>query len=133
MTSLFVPLFALPFGAQLEGLLRGDTLPDPTPSPTEVLRPGLSKWDVTPGLIGFLAMFCVVLAAVAVWFSMTGKLRKIQHDERLQASAQEARDAGAAQGNPFVEPGDAPSSGTAGDAPSSDGPKPPESDPETGS
>lgn len=63
----------------------------PTPSPTEVLRPGLDKWDVTPGLIGFLAMFCVVLAAVAVWFSMSGKLRKIQHDERMQASGEQAR------------------------------------------
>lgn len=92
MTSLFVSLHTFALATELGSVLRGDVLPEPTPSPTEVLRPGLSQWDVTPGLIGFIAMFCIVLAAVAVWFSMTGKLRKIQHDERRQASAAAARD-----------------------------------------
>lgn len=60
--------------------------PSPTPSPTDVLRPGLTKWDVSPGLVGFLAMFAVALAGVAVWFSMAGKLRKIRFDERRAAA-----------------------------------------------
>lgn len=85
--AILSQLFVADFGSWLHA----DGAAEPTPSPTEVLRPGLDKWDVTPGLLGFIAMFCIVLAAVAVWFSMSGKLRKIQYDERMEASAAEAR------------------------------------------
>lgn len=68
-------------------LVAFDTPPSPAPGPTDVLRPGLTEWDVSPGLIGFLAMFVVVVASVAVWFSMNGKLRRIQHDEKRMAEA----------------------------------------------
>ncbi len=88
--GISVTILSQPFVTDVAAWLRIDGA-EPTPSPTEVLRPGLSKWDVTPGLLGFLAMFCVVLAAVAVWFSMSGKLRKLQHDERMEASAAQAR------------------------------------------
>ena len=81
----------------LASVLFADVTPSPTPSPGDVLRPGLSEWDVTPGLAGFVAMFLVVLAAVAVWFSMNKKLRKLQFDERRMNSAAAARSADSAQ------------------------------------
>lgn len=89
--SFSAAILSQSFVADLGNWLQAEGAAEPTPSPTEVLRPGLEKWDVTPGLLGFIAMFCIVLAAVAVWFSMSGKLRKIQHDERMQASAAQAR------------------------------------------
>lgn len=91
MTSVSAAILSQPLVADFGNWLHADGAAEPTPSPTEVLRPGLEKWDVTPGLLGFIAMFCIVLAAVAVWFSMSGKLRKLQHDERMEASAAQAR------------------------------------------
>ncbi len=130
MTTATATLMSQPWVTDLGNWLQADG-PTPTPSPTEVLRPGLSKWDVTPGLLGFLAMFCVVLAAVAVWFSMSGKLRKIQHDERRQASAAQARaDATLPAVDPTFEDA-TPEEPTAGDskAPSTDPTEPDDQNP----
>lgn len=89
-------------------LVAFDVPPSPAPGPTDVLRPGLTEWDVSPGLIGFLAMFVVVVASVAVWFSMNGKLRRIQHDEKRMAEAAGAEaDAPNDAAAPDVAPGSA--------------------------
>ena len=55
----------------------------PSPAPTDGdLRPGLEPTDVSPGLPGFLTIFAVALACVALFLSMNKQLRKVRHDER---------------------------------------------------
>jgi hypothetical protein len=50
-----------------------------TTPPTDELRPGLDPTDISPGLIGFVVTFLVAAAAVLLFLSMSGKLRKVSH------------------------------------------------------
>jgi hypothetical protein len=67
----------------------------PPPTPAGELDP----YDVSPGLIGFLVVFAIVLACIPLFRSMTGKLRKVEHRARTL-------DAGAAAGDPAAGGGD---------------------------
>ncbi|MFF2621604.1 hypothetical protein [Oerskovia jenensis] len=58
-----------------------ETTPSPAPTGGD-LRPGLEPTDVSPGLPGFLTIFAVALACVALFLSMNKQLRKVRHDER---------------------------------------------------
>ena len=58
---------------------------DPSPNPTEgTLRPGLEEWQVSPGLIGFVATFALALACVALFLNLSKHLRKVGHNAREQ-------------------------------------------------
>lgn len=50
----------------------------PSPNPTPGLREGLDESIISPGLAGFLAVFGVALAAVVLFYSLTGKLRRVK-------------------------------------------------------
>lgn len=59
----------------------------------------LTEYDVSPGVIGFLVTFAVVVACIPLFRSMTGKLRKVdrraQEEAREEAAREEAaREAG---------------------------------------
>ncbi|MFC8922646.1 hypothetical protein [Cellulosimicrobium sp. NPDC057127] len=57
----------------------------PAPSPTDdPLRPELEPTDVSPGLAGFLAIFAVALAAVALFFGLSRQLRRMRHNAEAQ-------------------------------------------------
>lgn len=43
------------------------------------LRPGLEPLDVSPGLLGFVVVFAMVLACIPLFRSMSGKLRGVDH------------------------------------------------------
>lgn len=43
------------------------------------LRPGLDPLDVSPGLLGFLVVFALVVACIPLFRSLTGKLRGVEH------------------------------------------------------
>jgi len=49
-----------------------------TPSP-EPSRGELDPNDVSPGLLGFVVMFAIVLVCIPLFRSMTGKIRRIEH------------------------------------------------------
>lgn len=58
-------------------------VPGATPEPS----PGVDTLDpnaVTPGVLGFLVIFAVVLACIPLFLSMTGKLRRVEHRARLE-------------------------------------------------
>jgi len=56
-----------------------------TPSPSDdPLRPELEPTDVSPGLSGFLAIFAVALAVVALFFSLSRQLRRMRHNAEVQ-------------------------------------------------
>ncbi|MGO1317415.1 MAG: hypothetical protein ACTMIR_10330 [Cellulomonadaceae bacterium] len=78
------------------------TAPSPSPSPTDVLRPDLNPYDVTPGLLGFLAAFFLALVGILGWFSMNRKVRRIAYDERAgkATEATEATEAAEAEKAP---------------------------------
>ena len=63
----------------------------PSPSPTDVLRGDLNEYDVTPGLIGFLAIFFIAVVCILGWFSMNRRVRRLRFEERAEA-AREPRD-----------------------------------------
>lgn len=77
-------------------------VPSPAPSPAAELDP----YDVSPGLLGFLVIFAVVLACIPLFRSMTGKVRRLEHRARAEADAEQDRagvdaaQGGAAQGGP---------------------------------
>jgi len=51
--------------------------------------------SVSPGLVGFLATFGVVLAAILLLLNMTARLRRMKHREELDAEREQAaQDAG---------------------------------------
>ena len=84
----------------------------PGPSPTDdVLRGDLNAYDVTPGLIGFLAIFAIAVVCVLGWFSMNRRVRRLRFAER----ALERETAGGAAGpRDAAQPDDAePSDGSA--------------------
>lgn len=67
--------------AALAALLPAETL---TPSPSDVLRPGLDPYDVSPGLLGFLAIFAVASVCVLGWLSLNRKVRRMRFAERAE-------------------------------------------------
>ena len=84
-----------------------ETTPSPAPTGGE-LRPGLEPTDVSPGLPGFLTIFAVALACVALFLSMNKQLRKVRHDERSGRPGDGA-DASAGDGGSGAAPDDGPS------------------------
>lgn len=60
------------------------TDPDPTSTttlkPEEQLRPELTEYDVSPGLVGFLVVFVIAVATILLLLNLTKKLRKVSHD-----------------------------------------------------
>ena len=52
-----------------------------------VLRDGVDPEDVSPGVLGFLVIFAVVLACIPLFRSMTSKLRGVEHRARREESA----------------------------------------------
>lgn len=69
-----------------------------TPSPSGTSRV-LDETQVTPGLIGFLATFGIVLATVFLVIDMTRRVRRLRYRQRVvearQAEARAARAAAA--------------------------------------
>ncbi len=64
----------------------------PAPSPSEdPLRPELEPTDVSPGLAGFLAIFAVALAAVALFFGLSRQLRRMRRNAEDQGIPVEDR------------------------------------------
>ena len=56
-----------------------------TPSPSEdPLRENLDPNDVSPGLVGFLAIFAVALATVGLFFGLSRQLRRMRHNAEAQ-------------------------------------------------
>ncbi|MDO8106848.1 hypothetical protein Q6348_06515 [Isoptericola sp. b441] len=57
-----------------------------TPAPT----PGgqLDAYDVSPGLLGFLVTFAVVVVLIALLVSMTRKLRRLKHNAEAGREAE---------------------------------------------
>lgn len=43
------------------------------------LREGLTEYDVSPGLLGFVVMFAAVLVCIPLLRAMVSKLRGVQH------------------------------------------------------
>jgi len=76
----------------------------PSPSPTPGLRDGLEESAISPGLAGFLAVFAIALASVALFYSLTRKLRGVKY----RAEAAESPEPGGPApepGGPAAEPG----------------------------
>lgn len=71
--------------AALAALLPAQTL-TPSPSPSDVLRPGLDPYDVSPGLLGFLAIFAVAAVCVLGWMSLNRKVRRMRFAERAEGA-----------------------------------------------
>src|SRR5699024_5207681 len=69
--------------AALAALLPSETL-TPSPSPSDVLRPGLDPYVVSPGLLGFLAIFAVASVCVLGWLSLNRKVRRMRFAERAE-------------------------------------------------
>ncbi len=56
-----------------------------TPSPSDdPLREDLDPNDVSPGLVGFLAIFAVAVATVALFFGLSRQLRRMRHNADVQ-------------------------------------------------
>ncbi|WP_426309350.1 hypothetical protein [Cellulosimicrobium sp. E-16] len=56
-----------------------------TPSPSDdPLREDLDPNDVSPGLVGFLAIFAVALATVGLFFALSRQLRRMRHNAEVQ-------------------------------------------------
>ncbi|UTT58444.1 hypothetical protein [Cellulosimicrobium cellulans] len=56
-----------------------------TPSPSDdPLREDLDPNDVSPGLVGFLAIFAVAVATVALFFGLSRQLRRMRHNADAQ-------------------------------------------------
>jgi len=78
-------------------LLAGDPLnPDPTasPDPANVFH--------SPGIVGFLGTFIMVIGAVALIFSMVSRIRKVSYKAQIQEriAAEKAGTATAPEGEP---------------------------------
>lgn len=81
----------------------------PSPSPSDVLRPGLDPYDVSPGLLGFLAIFAVAAVCVLGWMSLNRKVRRMRFAERAEGVAADGAEPGAESGGgPGGEPGGGP-------------------------
>jgi hypothetical protein len=82
----------------------------PSPAPSDdPLRPELEPTDVTPGLAGFLAIFAVALAAVALFFGLSRQLRRMRRNAESQGiPVEEPRDRRSAGGAAAGEDGAGP-------------------------
>jgi hypothetical protein len=73
-----------------------------TPSPSDdPLREDLDPNDVSPGLVGFLAIFAVALATVGLFFALSRQLRRMRHNAEVQGIGADGP----------LEPGDGATSG----------------------
>ncbi|QJW34815.1 hypothetical protein [Cellulosimicrobium protaetiae] len=80
-----------------------------TPSPADdPLREDLDPNDVSPGLVGFVAIFAVALATVGLFFALSRQLRRMRHNAEVQGIGADGP----------LEPGD----GADGEAPGTAGP-----------
>jgi hypothetical protein len=65
-------------------------LATPTPTPTET---GLDPNDISPGVIGFLATFGLVVVSILLFVNMNRRLRRMryraEHEEGGPASSQD--------------------------------------------
>jgi hypothetical protein len=78
-----------------------------TPSPSEdPLREDLDPNDVSPGLVGFLAIFAVALATVGLFFALSRQLRRMRHNAEVQGIGADGP----------LEPGDGDDGATSGGA-----------------
>ncbi len=87
-------------------------LAEATPSPTPGLRDGLDESAISPGLAGFLAVFAIALASLALFYSLSGKLRGVKHRGELAEAAQgdvESGGSGPDVGSPTDDEPDSPS------------------------
>jgi len=75
----------------------------------DVTPQGPDPTDVSPGLVGFLATFGLVVAAIALFFSMTRHLRKVDYAKRQQSQNRVGSERGQqderAQESSLEEPG----------------------------
>ena len=74
-------------------LLRGVgvlTQATPSPVPTPGLREGLDEGSISPGLAGFLAVFGIALASLVLFYSLTGKLRRVRRRGEAEDGALDA-------------------------------------------
>ena len=53
---------------------------------------GLDPNSVSPGLIGFLATFGLVLASILLFWNMNARLRRMRHREDQEAAERAARE-----------------------------------------
>lgn len=60
----------------------------PVPDPEQPMRQGLTESDVSPGVLGFLAVFVVAVATILLVRSLTTKLRGVNR----RAAEQDAQD-----------------------------------------
>jgi len=93
---------------RLAGVLAEAT---PSPSPTPGLREGLDESAISPGLAGFLAVFAIALASLALFYSLTGKLRRVKRRGELAEATPGGADvvgAGSAGGSAVVADGAVP-------------------------
>jgi hypothetical protein len=68
--------------------------PLPTPSPSSTVDPANTFYS--PGTIGFIMTFLVVVGAMLLIFDMTRRIRKVRYRAEIQAKlAAEAADGGA--------------------------------------
>ena len=63
---------------------------------------GIDPGSIGPGLLGFLATFGIVIAAILLFRSMTGHLRKVDHRARRQVGDEDER----ASESSLEDPGD---------------------------
>ncbi|MBM7820933.1 hypothetical protein JOE63_003410 [Cellulosimicrobium cellulans] len=84
-----------------------------TPSPSDdPLREDLDPNDVSPGLVGFLAIFAVALATVGLFFALSRQLRRMRHNAEVQGIGADGP----------LEPGDADGGATSDGEPSDGAP-----------
>ncbi|WP_024285381.1 hypothetical protein [Cellulomonas sp. KRMCY2] len=73
-------------GLAEHGLAAGWTATTAADPDEPTLREGVDPEDVSPGVLGFLVIFAVVLACIPLFRSMTSKLRGVEHRARREAS-----------------------------------------------
>jgi len=81
-------------GTLLGGTVLGGTALSGTVLAGDVNPQGPDPTNVSPGLVGFLATFALVVAAIGLFFSMTRHLRKVDYARR-RAEAEASGDTGA--------------------------------------
>jgi hypothetical protein len=84
-----------------------------TPSPSDdPLREDLDPNDVSPGLVGFLAIFAVALATVGLFFALSRQLRRMRHNAEVQGIG---ADGPLEPGDDATSDGESPDGATGGD------------------
>lgn len=97
-----------------------------TPSPSDdPLREDLDPNDVSPGLVGFLAIFAVAVATVALFFGLSRQLRRMRHNADVQGIGPDGPvDATAPETSAGSTPAGSTPAGSAPDGAASDGSTP---------